>query len=119
MGVAGLFLKDNPLEDLVEAIRKVGAGESWFDPKYVKALLRPSEAELEPVSSREKMMARCLMEGKSNKEIAQELGTSEGWVKGAWQGYTKKPVCEPGQSWCGCRWSESGGNASKLKKDCE
>ncbi|MBK5290123.1 MAG: response regulator transcription factor [Acidobacteriia bacterium] len=82
-GVAGVFLKDMPLESLVEAIHVVAEGGAWFDQKFLQAMLRPVENGTFEISPQEKVIARCLLAGMSNKEIAQQLSRTETWVKNA------------------------------------
>src|SRR5579871_2262230 len=40
MGICGIFLKHSPPEALLEAIRKVMAGETWIDERCIQALVR-------------------------------------------------------------------------------
>lgn len=73
LGARGCLLKDVPVEQLVEAIRRVAAGESL---PY-----RPlSQLPLE-LTEREQSVLRELREGKQNKEIAASLGLSPGTVR--------------------------------------
>jgi DNA-binding NarL/FixJ family response regulator len=89
-GASGVFLKSSPLTELTQAIGRVMKGEAWIDSGMVKALLasvrrRSDEARQESLSARERGVLRCVFEGLSNKEIAQQLGISEGSVKAALQ----------------------------------
>jgi len=89
-GAFGIFLKNSPLAELIQAIRRVIVGEIWIDPGLVKALIadarnRNERAPLETLSARERKVLRCVFEGLSNKEIGQQLGISEGSVKAALQ----------------------------------
>jgi DNA-binding NarL/FixJ family response regulator len=89
-GASGIFLKNSPLAELMQAIRRVMQGETWIDPGMVKALIsgarqRGGEAGHESLSARERSVLRFVFEGLSNKEIAQQLGISEGSVKAALQ----------------------------------
>jgi len=45
-GVAGVFLKNNPPELLLEAMRAVLAGETWVDPKYAEAPIEKTPGEI-------------------------------------------------------------------------
>jgi two-component system, NarL family, nitrate/nitrite response regulator NarL len=89
-GICGIFLKNSPLAELIQAIRRVMLGEIWIDSGMVKALIagarqRGSEAGEGLLSTRERKVLRCVFEGFSNKEIGQQLGISEGSVKAALQ----------------------------------
>src|SRR5260370_13680767 len=89
-GSSGIFLKNSPLVELIQAIRHVIMGEIWVDPGLMKALLagarnRHEEARQEVLSTRERKVLRYVFDGLSNKEISQQLTISEGSVKAALQ----------------------------------
>ncbi len=89
-GAAGIFLKNSPLAELMQAIRRAMQGETWIDPGMVKALIagvrrHDKESSQEPLSTRERGVLRYVFEGLSNKEISQQLAISEGSVKAALQ----------------------------------
>jgi DNA-binding NarL/FixJ family response regulator len=89
-GAAGIFLKNSPLAELIQAIVRVTRGETWIDPGIAKVLIaiahQPREAPTqENLSERERDVLRAVFEGLSNKEIGQRLGVSEGSVKAALQ----------------------------------
>jgi len=89
-GAAGIFLKNSPMVELAQALRRVKDGESWLDPGVVGTLVtnvreRQGEDLQEALSSRESSVLRYVFEGLSNKEIAQRLSISEGSVKAALQ----------------------------------
>lgn len=85
-GVAGIFLKHNPLGTLAEAIRAVGSGGSWLDQRYLRVLAGTEPLPVETdspksLSERERKVLRYLLEGLTNKEIAIRLLVSETSVK--------------------------------------
>jgi two-component system, NarL family, nitrate/nitrite response regulator NarL len=89
-GTSGIFLKNSPLVELIQAIRRVIMGEIWIDPGLMKAFLagarhRNEEARQEMLSTRERKVLRFVFEGFSNKEIGQQLAISEGSVKAVLQ----------------------------------
>lgn len=89
-GTSGVFLKNSPLAELIQAIRRVILGEIWIDPGLMKGLLtgarhRNEESRHEALSGRERKVLRYVFEGLSNKEIGQQLGISEGSVKATLQ----------------------------------
>jgi DNA-binding NarL/FixJ family response regulator len=89
-GASGIFLKNSPLAELMQAIRRVMQGETWIDSGMVKVLIagarqHSGEVKQESLSTRERNVLRCVFEGLGNKEIGQQLGISEGSVKAALQ----------------------------------
>jgi DNA-binding NarL/FixJ family response regulator len=89
-GAAGIFLKSSPMAELIHAIRRAVQGEMWIDSGLVHTLLanareRKAETSHGTLSPRERDVLRCVFEGLSNKEIAQQLTISEGSVKAALQ----------------------------------
>jgi DNA-binding NarL/FixJ family response regulator len=89
-GTSGIFLKNSPLVELIQAIRRVIMGEIWIDPGLMKGFLAGArhpneEARQEMLSPRERKVLRFVFEGLSNKEIGQQLAISEGSVKAVLQ----------------------------------
>ena len=89
-GVRGYLLKDMAPEDVVDAIRRVAAGELVVAPTMtIKMidLLRGDQPEQEPRNSlkllteREREILQLLARGESNKAIAQTLSISYDTVK--------------------------------------
>jgi DNA-binding NarL/FixJ family response regulator len=91
-GVAGIFLKQGPLEDLTAAIHAVMSGAAWID----KALAGREESPAGGDSSaplfndRQRKVLRFVLEGLSNKEIAWRLQISESYVKAILQSLFQK-----------------------------
>lgn len=90
-GASGIFLKHSSPSQLVEAIRRVMDGEMWLDPRAVKpvvesTLSNPQEdSSRSSLSSREKAVLKNILEGASNKKIADMLHLSESSVKAVLQ----------------------------------
>jgi len=90
-GAAGIFLKCSQPSQLVEAIRRVVEGEMWLDPRAVKPVVEsairatPQEADSFTLTVREKDVLRGVLEGASNKIIADMLHVSESSVKATLQ----------------------------------
>jgi DNA-binding NarL/FixJ family response regulator len=79
-GASGYLLKDSVEEDLLEAIRAVRSGQTFFSPAIADVLSRHEGDEVEDrydlLTGREREVYRMLAEGKSNKEIACLLSLS-------------------------------------------
>jgi two-component system, NarL family, response regulator DegU len=93
-GARGYLLKDTPASDLLDAIRRVHAGESLIQPSVATRMIaefsrrhdpdakkNASAFEYEPLSERERDVLRLLADGLSNKEIAAQLALADGTVK--------------------------------------
>ena len=86
-GAQGYLLKDSGPDELIESLRKVGAGESSLHPLIAKKLLtelsRPAEGPQteDPLTERELEVIRLVAQGKSNQEIAESLVISEATVR--------------------------------------
>ena len=86
-GAAAYLLKDVRPQELVEAIRTVHAGESLLHPTVASKVMQEvarrerRAPEVASLTSRELDVLRVVAQGKSNREIARELGVSEKTVK--------------------------------------
>lgn len=78
-GAKSYLLKGSSSEELVEAIHKVHAGKQ-YSPHAVAARLA-GRVGAEELTGREMDVLQQIVLGKSNKEIAQQLGISEATVK--------------------------------------
>lgn len=76
--VDAYLLKDEPIEFLVEAIRKVRRGERVVSPDLAALLF---EKEENPLSDREREVLRLSAEGRTTDEIAGTLYLTKGTVR--------------------------------------
>jgi DNA-binding NarL/FixJ family response regulator len=78
-GAHAYLVKGSSHTDLLKAIRAVHEGRRFISPSASKSLAgRPPASEL---SAREREILEFIVKGKSNKEIADALGITEGTVK--------------------------------------
>ena len=88
-GASGFVLKDDPPEQLIDAIRTVAAGNALLSPSVTKRVIeqfarrpRPAPPEgLDELTAREQDVFRLLARGLSNAEIGQELFITDTTVK--------------------------------------
>jgi DNA-binding NarL/FixJ family response regulator len=78
-GAQGYVIKGMPYQTLIDALLRVHSGGRFLPPPVVRALeSRMPDSELSP---REQEVLQLLVNGKSNKEIAGELGITNATVK--------------------------------------
>jgi len=89
-GVRGIISRSISPDLLVRCVRRIAAGETWIDNQSVSwvieayraqaaALVSPrSQPKLSP---KEMAIITCITQGKRNKEIAFQLGTTEQVIK--------------------------------------
>lgn len=88
LGVRGVVLKEMAPRLLLECIRKVHAGERWLEMGSIRLALEKilqREASVEQLqqrlTARELQIVKMVAEGLRNKEVASNLGITEGTVK--------------------------------------
>jgi two-component system, NarL family, response regulator DevR len=86
-GAAGFVAKQIRAGELVDAIRRVGAGQSLLDPHATEVLLERLrhpvrvDARLGELTEREREVLRLMADGRTNRQIGAELGLAEKTVK--------------------------------------
>lgn len=78
-GAAGYLSKSADREELIDAIRSIAAGETYF-PSAIYSILQSGKARI-ALSARETDVLQLLAKGLRNREIADQLGLSEMTVK--------------------------------------
>ena len=90
-GISGIVLKHSSPADLSEGIHGVLAGKVWFDQEYLKRVLEQAasaqavRSSNSTFSERERQVLSLVLEGLSNKEIAERIHVSESSVKASLQ----------------------------------
>jgi len=77
-GARGYLLKDRPAAELADAVRRVHRGLRVVDPALATEAWN---AELDPLTDRERQILQRAGEGRSTSEIATELRLSDGTVR--------------------------------------
>ena len=82
-GAAGVLHKSTPIKDIIDAVRRLRAGEALLSSGEVIEMLRVVSREreekrealqaIEKITSREREILRALAEGLESKEIAEKL----------------------------------------------
>ncbi|MGA5298939.1 response regulator [Nucisporomicrobium flavum] len=92
-GASGFLLKDTPPIEILQAVRRVAAGEATLSPTVTRRLIahvaapdhntgrRRARDLLETLSDREREVALALGQGSSNAEISAQLFMSVATVK--------------------------------------
>jgi len=75
IGANGYLLKICAQEELIDAIRKVASGQSYFSTDVTLSLLNPAQnsQQTELLTDRETEIIKLIAEGFSNKEIGNQL----------------------------------------------
>jgi two-component system, NarL family, nitrate/nitrite response regulator NarL len=93
-GVAGIFVKESPLDILAESIRVIRQGGTWLDRRYRSLATIDVAGEHGIVgprfNERQRKVLRFILEGLPNKAIAGHLQISESYVKSLIQSLFRK-----------------------------
>lgn len=87
LGVDGIVLKDTAVDSLVQCLDAVRDGGRWIEQSVLQSALDPTlsggaaQTPLGSLSPRERAVAELVVQGMRNREIAAELGITEGTVK--------------------------------------
>ncbi len=81
--ISGYLLKDEAPEHLLQAVRVLGSGATWFSQGVMEKMMNSTDAEddLVTLSPRERQILRLLAQAKDNATIANELSLAEQTVR--------------------------------------
>ena len=89
-GVRGIVSRSISPDLLVRCVRRIAAGETWIDNQSVNWVIEAYRAQAAALvsprsqprlSPKEMAIITCITQGKRNKEIAYQLGTTEQVIK--------------------------------------
>src|SRR4051794_9989259 len=86
-GAAGYVLKDIHGDDLLDAVRRVGAGQSLLDPAATAQVLqrvregKREDKRLAGLTEQERRVLSLIGEGLTNRQVAEQMFLSEKTVK--------------------------------------
>jgi two-component system, NarL family, nitrate/nitrite response regulator NarL len=89
-GVRGIIPRSISPDLLVKCVRKIAAGETWIDNQSVNWVIEAYRSQASALtnprsqprlSQKELAIITCITQGKRNKEIAYQLGTTEQVIK--------------------------------------
>lgn len=87
LGVNGLVIKSAAPRDLITCLDSVAQGRRWIDHEVLQRAMEVTltddgpEDPFKALSPRERAIVDLVLQGMRNKEIANELGLTEGTVK--------------------------------------
>jgi DNA-binding NarL/FixJ family response regulator len=83
VGATGCLLKDVSRDELARALRHAVEDIPTLHPDAQRVLMRrPEKTPLDELTPRERSVLDLLAQGRSNRQIANRLGLTEGTVKG-------------------------------------
>lgn len=97
LGAAGYIIKHAAESELIAAIRSVFRGDLYVHPRMIRSLLDPERkspqrdrADFEALTTREEEVLILIVQGYTNKQVADELGISIRTVEGHRANLTEK-----------------------------
>ncbi len=75
-GASGYIVKSSHGADIIGAVRRLGEGRSMIDQALADSAIRQlgSQATAPPLTEREQVMFAAVLDGRTNREIADQLG---------------------------------------------
>jgi two-component system nitrate/nitrite response regulator NarP len=82
LAVDGVVMKNNDPAFLVDCLQAVGDGRRWFDPDLAgRAAELGNRGDRTALTARERKLVGLVAQGLRNRDVAAELGITEGTVK--------------------------------------
>lgn len=80
-GAEGYLIKSTEVASMAQQLRALVSGTSVLGADVLRKLLEPEREELQQLTPRENEVAELVVQGLSNKEIAEQLFIGEGTVR--------------------------------------
>jgi two-component system, NarL family, response regulator DevR len=79
-GAEGYMVKASPDADIIGAVRRLGGGRSMIDPAQAEPVIAQlrSQVPIPPLTDHEQQVLAHVLEGLTNREIADRMGTDVG-----------------------------------------
>jgi DNA-binding NarL/FixJ family response regulator len=97
LGAAGYILKHAAESELINAVHSVYQGDLYIHPKLIRSFLKQEEKPIlhdnsgvEPLTSREEEVLKMIVQGYTNKQVAEQLSISVRTVEGHRANLTEK-----------------------------
>ncbi len=97
LGASGYIIKHAAETELISAINAVFRGDLYIHPKMIRTLIEPEKRHSkklnvnhEPLTAREQEVLRLIVQGYTNKQVAEELNISTRTVEGHRANLTEK-----------------------------
>lgn len=82
LGVNGMVMKDNDPALLLNCLQAVRDGQRWIDPEIEERIVQfGKDGSFTRLTARDRKLVGLVARGLRNREIAEELGVTEGTVK--------------------------------------
>ena len=92
--ISGIIYPEMDIKLLRRCIERVSLGENWFKREFLSVISRRKETlHISQLTEKEKKVIDLLIKGKTNKEIAKELGLAEQTIKYYMNQLFKKTGC--------------------------
>jgi DNA-binding NarL/FixJ family response regulator len=80
-GAEGYLIKSTAVTNMAQQLRAIVSGTSVLDTDVLKCLMKSEREELQQLTARETNIFELVVQGLSNREIAEQLFLNEGTVR--------------------------------------